>query len=90
MYFYVGMSFGVRFKVRTFGNKHPDGWKVRIFFRISSYSIVLHVHLHVCKLSVPVKVHSYSGVTELGVVSFDVSQKRNAMQFRKFYLLSQK
>ena len=30
--FLVGMSFGVRFKVRTFGNKHPDGSNVRIFF----------------------------------------------------------
>ena len=27
----LGMSFGVRFKVRTFGNKHPDGSNVRIF-----------------------------------------------------------
>ena len=29
--FLLGMSFGVRFKVRTFGNKHPDGSNVRIF-----------------------------------------------------------
>ena len=28
----LGMSFGVRFKVRTFGNKHPDGSNVRISF----------------------------------------------------------
>ena len=28
----IGMSFGVRFKVRTFGNKHPDGSNVRISF----------------------------------------------------------
>ena len=34
----VGMSFGVRFKVRTFGNKHPDGSNVRIFcFRFRSH-----------------------------------------------------
>ena len=31
----VGMSFGVRFKVRTFGNNNPDGSNVRIF-RIGS------------------------------------------------------
>ena len=30
--FLLGMSFDVRFKVRTFGNKHPDGSNVRIFF----------------------------------------------------------
>ena len=28
---FLGMSFGVRFKVRTFGNKHPDGSNVHIF-----------------------------------------------------------
>ena len=38
----LGMSFGVRFKVRTFGNKHPDGSNVA-FFRIRS---ILYVHLH--------------------------------------------
>ena len=36
------MSFGVRFKVRTFGNKHPDGSNVRI---ISDKVIILHVHV---------------------------------------------
>ena len=35
----VGLSFGVRFKVRTFGNKHPDGSNVRIFFFESSHNI---------------------------------------------------
>ena len=40
--FKLGMSFGVRFKVRTFGNKHPDGSNVRIF---SDQVIILHVHL---------------------------------------------
>ena len=84
------MSFGVRFKVRTFGNKHPDGSNVRILF--SGQIIVLHVHVHVCKSSVPLKkhVHSYSRVTEPDVVSVNVMQERNTMQFRKFYLLSQK
>ena len=43
---FLGMSFGVRFKVRTFGNKHPDGSNVRMFF--SEQFIILHVHLHVC------------------------------------------
>ena len=28
----LGMSFVVRFRVRAFGNKHPDGSNVRIFF----------------------------------------------------------
>ena len=28
----LGMSFGVRFRVRTFGNKHSDGSNVRIYF----------------------------------------------------------
>ena len=40
----LGMSFCVGFKVRTFGNKHPDGSNVRIF---SDQVIILHVHLHV-------------------------------------------
>ena len=35
------MSFGVRFKVQTFGNKHPDGSNVGI---ISDQAIILHVH----------------------------------------------
>ena len=44
--FWIGMSFGVRFTVRTFGNKHPDGSNVRIF-RIRSYHY-MYVHTHVC------------------------------------------
>ena len=42
------MSFGVRFKVRTFGNKHPDGSNVRIFF--SDQIIVLPLHTFTCML----------------------------------------
>ena len=42
----LGMSFGVRFKVRMFGNKHPDGLNVRIFF--PDQIIVLPIHSHVC------------------------------------------
>ena len=48
--FILGMSFCVRFKVRTFGNKHPDGLNVRTFF----YQIMLS---HVCTSSVPLTEH---------------------------------
>ena len=37
----LGMSFGIRFRVRTFGNKHPDGSKVRIFFFLSDQIILI-------------------------------------------------
>ena len=39
----LGMSFSVRFKVRMFGNKHPDGSNVRTFF-----SDQIIVKYHVC------------------------------------------
>ena len=44
----LGMSFGVRFKVRTFGNKHPDGSNVRIFFFIfvSDHSIYIQMYVN--------------------------------------------
>ena len=44
----LGMSFGVRFKVRTFGNKHPDGSNVRIFFsdiHLCMY-ILISIYIH--------------------------------------------
>ena len=57
----LGMSFGVRLRVRTFGNKHPDGSNVRIFFffffffffyRIRSYLSYVHlcmnIYIHKC------------------------------------------
>ena len=43
-YFSLGMSFGVRFRVRTFGNKHPDGLNVSIFF----FSIGTDHTYHMC------------------------------------------
>ena len=48
MQFQLGMSFGVRFKVRTFGNKHPDGSNVRIFFFIfvSDHSIYIQMYVN--------------------------------------------
>ena len=57
----LGMSFGVRFKVRTFGNKHPDGSNVRIFSRISIYVCIylsVYTYINGCLSSVPLKVHS--------------------------------
>ena len=46
--YFLGMSFGVRFKVRTFGNKHPDGSNVRIFFsdiHLCLY-ILISIYIH--------------------------------------------
>ena len=37
----LGMSFGVRFKVRTFGNKHPDGSNVRSHNITCTFTFVL-------------------------------------------------
>ena len=59
-----------------FGNKHPNGSNVRIF--LWDQIIVLPIHSHACSSSVPLKEHSYSRFTELGVVSV-VTQKRNAI-----------
>ena len=41
----LGMSFGVRFKVQTFGNKHPDGSNVQTFFGSDHSIVYVHVHL---------------------------------------------
>ena len=75
----LGMSFGVRFKVWTFGNKHH--FSDQVIIRV-------HVHLHVCLSFAPLKEHSKSRVTEIGFVSVDVSQTKT--QFRKIHLHSLK
>ena len=43
----LGMSFGVKFKVRTFGNKHPDGSNVRNFSDHAIYMYYMYIYISV-------------------------------------------
>ena len=62
-----------------FGRSETNIRMVRTFaFFLSDQIIVLRIHSHACSSSVPLKEHSYSRFTELGVVSV-VTQKRNAI-----------
>ena len=49
------MSIGVRLKVRTFGNKHPDGSNVRILF----LDQIIVLHEHKCSLERTFIIKSY-------------------------------
>ena len=51
----LGMSIGVRLKVRTFGNKHPDGSNVRILF----LNQIILLHEHKCSLERTFIIKSY-------------------------------
>ena len=51
----LGMSIGVRLKVRTFGNKHPDGSNVRILF----LDQIIVLHEHKCSLERTFIIKSY-------------------------------
>ena len=42
----LGMSFGVKFKVRTFGNKHPDGSNVRNFSDHAIYYMYIYISVN--------------------------------------------
>ena len=44
--FLLGMSFGVKFKVRTFGNKHPDGSNVRNFSDHAIYYMYIYISVN--------------------------------------------
>ena len=44
--FILGMSFGVKFKVRTFGNKHPDGSNVRNFSDHAIYYMYIYISVN--------------------------------------------
>ena len=81
-YYIIGMSFGVRFKVLTFGNKHPDGSNVHIFSAGHNITCTFTCVLMECSLERTLIIN--------GVVSVDVMQKHNAIQFRKIHLHSQK
>ena len=51
----LGMSFGVRFKVRTFGYKHPDGSNVRIYFVSGQY--YMYIYMYVLERTFIIKSH---------------------------------
>ena len=82
------MSFCVRFKVRTFGNKHPDGSNVRIFFG-SGHNITCAYTCVLIESSLEKNIHNQE-LLSLALFSVDVTQRRNAMQFRKIHFHSQK